>query len=363
MPTERISVNTSFGLLDDDRNRWRSFATSMVTNVTILILLLIIGAIHHQVVVKKMQADALLFPVEPPKPPKVVVPKVKVVAPPQPPKIEIAKVQPPKIQPPKPEIEPPKPVKLDVPKPVLNIPPAPPKAVAPPPAPKVGMFASNKPTPVANNQSKPQANTGGFGDPHGVAPNPNANRPATIAALGSFNAAPGANSGAGAARKGTVQGVAFGAGVKNGVPGGTSRGAVASAGFKNGVVGGTGVPGGRGLGQAGNANFGNGNIGAGHVQLAQNNVEPAFTPPVVISEPKARYTPEAQEARIQGEVTLQVRFLASGQVEVIRVVNGLGHGLDEEARHVAENIRFKPALRNGQPVDHTTLIHVTFQLA
>jgi TonB family protein len=99
------------------------------------------------------------------------------------------------------------------------------------------------------------------------------------------------------------------------------------------------------------------------VQLAAANSEPAFTPPVVISEPKARYTPEAQEARIQGEVTLQVRFLASGQVEVIRVVNGLGHGLDEEAKHVAENIRFKPAQRNGQPVDHTTLIHVTFQLA
>jgi TonB family protein len=223
------------------------------------------------------------------------------------------------------------------------------------------MFASNKPTPVANNQSHPQATTGGFGDPHGVAPNPNANRAATVAALGSFNAAPGANSGAGAARKGTVQGVDFGAGVKNGVPGGTSHGAIASAGFANGVVGGTGKPGGHGT--VGNANFGAAVGGPGHVQLAQANAEPAFVPPVVISEPKARYTSEAQEARVQGEVTLQVRFLASGQVEVIRVVNGLGHGLDEEARHVAENIRFKPALRNGQPVDHTTLIHVTFQLA
>ena len=78
MPTERISVNSNFGLLDDGNSRWGSLATSMVTNVTILILLLIIGAIHHQVVVKKMQADALLFPVEPPKPPKVEVPKVKV---------------------------------------------------------------------------------------------------------------------------------------------------------------------------------------------------------------------------------------------------------------------------------------------
>jgi TonB family protein len=359
MPTERISVNAKFGLLDDERNRWGSFATSMITNVTILILLLIIGAIHHQVVVKKMQAAELLMPVEPPKPPTPVVPKVKVVAPP--PKILIAKVEPPKIQPPKPEIEPPKMVKLDTPKPELKLPPAPPKAVAPPPAPKVGMFASNKPTPVANNQSHPQATMGGFGDPHGVAPNPNATRAATIAAVGSFDASPGAKSGAGAPRKGTVAGVAFGAGVTNGVPGGHDRGAVASAGFANGVVGGTGKPGGHGL--ATGADFGNGNIGGGHVQLAQNNSEPAFVPPVVISEPKARYTPEAQQARVQGEVTLQVRFLASGQVEVIRVVNGLGHGLDEEARHVAESIRFKPALRNGQPVDHTTLIHVTFQLA
>jgi TonB family protein len=361
MPTERISVNSNFGLLDDNRNRWRSFATSMVTNVTILILLLIVGAIHHQVVVKKMQADALMFPVEPPPKPKVEVPKVKVVAPPQPPKLQVAKIEPPKIQPPKPEIEPPKPVHLDTPKPVPNIPPAPPKAVAPPPAPKVGLFASNKPTPVANNQSHPQATMGGFGDPHGVAPNPNANKAATIAALGSFDASPGAHSGAGAARKGTVSGVAFGSGVTNGVPGGHDRGTVASAGFKDGIVGGTGKPGGHGEAQS--ASFGNGNVGGGHVQLAQTNAQPAFTPPVVISEPKARYTPEAQEARVQGEVTLQVRFLASGQVEVLRVVNGLGHGLDEEAKHVAENIRFKPATRNGQPVDHTTLIHVTFQLA
>lgn len=359
MPTERISVNSNFGLLDEGKGRWGSLATSMVTNVTILILLLIIGAIRHEVVVKKMQAQELILPVEQPKPPKVEVPKVKVVAPPQPPKLEIAKIEPPKIQPPKPEIEPPKPVKLNTPKPLPIIPPAPPKAVAPPPAPKVGMFASNKPTPVANNQSKPQATTGGFGDPHGVAPNPNANRAATVAALGSFNAAPGANSGAGAARKGTVQGVDFGAGVKNGVPGGTSHGAVASAGFANGVVGGTGKPGSHGT--VASASFGPAVGGGGHVQVAQ--AEPAFTPPVVISEPKARYTHEAQEARVQGEVTLKVRFLASGQVEVIGVVNGLGHGLDEEARHVAESIRFKPALRNGQPVDHTTLIHVTFQLA
>jgi len=357
MPNERMTVNSTFGPLNDEQSRWGSFATSMVANASLLILLLIIGTIHHQVVVKKMRTDALYFPVEPPKPPKVEVAKIKIVAPP---KLEIAKVEPPKIQPPKLEIEPPKMVKLDTQKPVPNIPPAPPKAVAPPPAPKVGMFASDRPTPVANNQTRPQASMGGFGDPRGVAPNPNANRAATIVAPGSFNAAAGTNSGPGAARKGTVQGVDFGAGVKNGVPGGTSQAAVASAGFANGAVGGTGKPGGHGT--VASTSFGPAVGGPVHVQMAQT-AEPAFTPPVVISEPKARYTAEAQEARVQGEVTLKVRFLASGQVEVIGVVNGLGHGLDEEAQHVAESIHFKPALRNGQPVDHTTLIHVTFQLA
>jgi hypothetical protein len=48
---------------------------------------------------------------------------------------------------------------------------------------------------------------------------------------------------------------------------------------------------------------------------------------------------------------------------VLRVVNRLGHGLDEQAEKVAQQIRFKPAVKNGQPVDQITLIHILFQLA
>ena len=67
--------------------------------------------------------------------------------------------------------------------------------------------------------------------------------------------------------------------------------------------------------------------------------------------------------RVQGDVVLRVTFLATGQVVVQGVVRGLGHGLDEEARRVAQQIRFRPATRNGQPVDLTTNITITFQLA
>ena len=354
MPNTDILNRANFGLLEEPGGRWRSFGVSFTINGTIVVLLLVFAAAKiHQAQVKRDMTQ-LIVPVDLPKPIKPPVPKVKIVAPPV--KL-MAKLDPPKIEAPKPIIEPPKPIKMDEPKPMPIIPPAPPKAVAPPPAPKVGLFASSKPTEVANNQQKPTIKSGGFGDPVGAKPNPNSTSSA-LASVGAFNRAPGEAAGAGAARKGVVTGAGFGAGVVGGVAGGTSHGTVASAGFSNGVVGGT--PGGTGHGTVGSAGFG---AKAAAQTVAVKNEEPAFIPPVVISEPKAQYTSEAQQQHVEGEVTLQVRFLASGQVEVLRVVSGLGHGLDEQAKHVAEGIRFTPAKKNGQPVDHITLIHITFQMA
>jgi TonB family protein len=67
--------------------------------------------------------------------------------------------------------------------------------------------------------------------------------------------------------------------------------------------------------------------------------------------------------KVQGDVVLRVTFTASGHVVVQGLVHGLGHGLDEEARRVAAQIRFRPATRNGQAVDLTTNITISFQLA
>ena len=90
---------------------------------------------------------------------------------------------------------------------------------------------------------------------------------------------------------------------------------------------------------------------------------PVFTNLEVLSKPPVQYTSEAKQYRVQGDVILRVTFTASGQVVVQNVVHGLGHGLDEEARRVAQQIRFHPATRNGQAVDMTTNITITFQLA
>ncbi len=67
--------------------------------------------------------------------------------------------------------------------------------------------------------------------------------------------------------------------------------------------------------------------------------------------------------RLEGDVILQVIFRASGELQVIRVVRGLKHGLVEAARRAAQQIRFRPVRRHGAPVDSPAVIHIVFQMA
>lgn len=90
---------------------------------------------------------------------------------------------------------------------------------------------------------------------------------------------------------------------------------------------------------------------------------PAVTTPVeVLFKPTPKYTDEARAGRVQGEVVLHVEFGASGRVRVLRVVRGLGHGLDEMAARAAEQIKFKPATEDGRPVDFRANVQIVFRL-
>jgi TonB family protein len=88
-----------------------------------------------------------------------------------------------------------------------------------------------------------------------------------------------------------------------------------------------------------------------------------IVPAEILSKPTPIYTEEARAKRIEGEVLLQVILEASGKLRVLKIVHGLGHGLDDAAVHAAEQIRFKPALQDGQPSDSTVVLHIIFQLA
>jgi TonB family protein len=58
-----------------------------------------------------------------------------------------------------------------------------------------------------------------------------------------------------------------------------------------------------------------------------------------------------------------VIFQANGTIKVLGVVKSLGHGLDQAAEQAATQIRFKPALRSGQPTDFPATLRIEFQLA
>jgi TonB family protein len=88
----------------------------------------------------------------------------------------------------------------------------------------------------------------------------------------------------------------------------------------------------------------------------------ADRPVEVLSKPTPAYTEEARAQRIEGEVLLEVEFAADGQIRVLRVVRGLGYGLDEMAQRAAERIRFRPATSRGVPVDFRATLTILFRL-
>jgi TonB family protein len=110
------------------------------------------------------------------------------------------------------------------------------------------------------------------------------------------------------------------------------------------------------------AGFGNATV----QNPAPHRAEPAApseTPVEVLWKPKPVYTDEARAKKLEGSVTLEVIFRATGQVEVLRVRSGLGSGLDQSARSAAEQIRFRPGKKDGVPVDKTGLVLITFELS
>jgi TonB family protein len=166
------------------------------------------------------------------------------------------------------------------------------------------------------------------------------------------------SSATGPARGTVVTGGAFD--TVSGAQGAPVRNAVASGGFSD-------VPpevavGGR-RGSIASGSFGDTTVDrARHASTLE--IKPvAFTPVEILSKPKPAYTVEARAKKIEGEVLLEMQFSASGEARVLRVVRGLGHGLDETALTAARGIQFRPATRDGGAVDSAAIVHIVFQIA
>ena len=348
MSADYTPGRTNFGLLPEPEGGAAPFIVSATVNASILVLVLVISmTVKHVIEVHKYEFTELIAPTTPPPPPKVKVPPPpKLPPPPEPPKLQM---EAPKIEMPKPKPEP-KPIVMEakVALPEVKAPPKP--AIILAPQPKAALTAA---MPAQDNKVKPSTAPVHLGSTFGVTPNPNATRPATIAAIGNPY---GGMQGPSVAPHGVVGSTGIGNGLKSGSNAGVV-GRVASA----------GIPGATGTGPAGSygkvSSAGIPAMTAAAVAVPKVAAEPVSTNLEVISKPPVQYTAEARQLKVQGDVVLRVTFLATGQVVVQGVVRGLGHGLDEEARRVAQQIRFRPATRDGRPVDMTTTITITFQMA
>jgi protein TonB len=131
-----------------------------------------------------------------------------------------------------------------------------------------------------------------------------------------------------------------------------SNGTGSGAGIGSGSGGGVGVGHGPGVG-AGSG----GGIGGGVYKVGGG-----ISAPQAISAPDPDYTEEARRAKKQGTCVLWLIVDAAGHPRDIKVVRGLGLGLDAKALEAVRQWRFQPALKDGKPVDVQISVEVEFHL-
>jgi TonB family protein len=86
------------------------------------------------------------------------------------------------------------------------------------------------------------------------------------------------------------------------------------------------------------------------------------TKPVAIYAPIPPFSDQARKAKVQGTILLAVTVSASGDVADVKVVKGLGSGLDENAVATVRTWKFKPGTEDGNPVKSEINVEVSFHL-
>ena len=347
------SIPARLELLPEPKSRWDRMGVSASVQLAILLFLLAIPlfypdkikvALNLQIVA--LTAPVTEVPVAPPPPPPKIKPRVRPPAP------EV--VEPVKLNPKQPHIflQPmalqPLIKKVDAKAPELNPVLEAAKMETPVNQPKrpkddvkVGNLSSGSAAPATVNLPVQKVQTGGFGEMNGLPGKGNPNKMTNVNRLG-LPALPGG------------PGYGNGTGGDKGV-----RGTVASTGFGNG----TAIPPPSGKqGTLKRSGFGDQVVGDAPRKKAAS-AESGTTPVDILGKPRPEYTAEGRSLKLEGDVVIDLVFRADGTVQVNLVLSGLGHGLDEAAVRAAQQIKFKPAKRDGQPVDFPARVRIEFRLA
>ena len=124
---------------------------------------------------------------------------------------------------------------------------------------------------------------------------------------------------------------------------------------------GAGIGGGDGTGVGVGEGFGvgpgrGGGFGGGDYSPGAWDIEPVL----VFKPPDPEFPPTAREKMVRGEVIIQVLVKLDGSTEVVGVIKSLPYGCVESAKENAKLFRWKPALKEGKPVEAWGIITVEF---
>ena len=137
-----------------------------------------------------------------------------------------------------------------------------------------------------------------------------------------------------------------------GIPGPPSSGPGTGGGIGTGTGGGVGPGKGAGVGPGEGGGTGGGlyRVGGG------------VSAPTVVYRIEPNYSEDARRARYQGSVVLSAIVRKDGSIEILKVLRGLGLGLDENAVEALRKWKFRPGTRSGEPVDVALNIEINFAL-
>ncbi len=84
--------------------------------------------------------------------------------------------------------------------------------------------------------------------------------------------------------------------------------------------------------------------------------------PQLIYKVEPEFSEEARKAKYQGMVVLAIEVDVNGHARNLRVIQGLGLGLDEKAVNAVTQWRFRPGYQDGKPVTTMATVEVNFRL-
>ncbi|QNI37255.1 energy transducer TonB [Edaphobacter albus] len=135
-----------------------------------------------------------------------------------------------------------------------------------------------------------------------------------------------------------------------------------NVGMPNSPLPGVSMGDGRGTGIGPGNGPGVGNGTGGNTGGGLRHVGGSVSKPEVLYMVDPEFSEEARKAKVSGDVMVYLWVDERGLPSHVRVVQGIGMGLDERAVNAVKQYKFKPAMENGKPVTVEMYVQVDFHI-